>query len=440
MTVPAARRVALETLGCKLNQYETDAIAAGFARLGWTVVEPGTDAEAYVVNTCTVTNKADRKSRWTVSKQLSRAERHGSEPVVVVTGCYAESGRASLEAQEGVTFVVPNARKNQIPLLVDAHLRGEVAAPDLPPPDPFGFPVHPKIFHTRASLKIQDGCDNFCTFCIIPSVRGRAVSRPLDEVLAAARGLIAGGRRELVLTGVNMGRWRDGGLTFTDLVSALLALEGDFRLRITSLEPEGLGEAFADLLLHPKMCPHLHLCLQSASPRILLAMRREYHIAQYRSLLELCRSRRPDLNVTTDLIVGFPGETDADFALTCAAVEDLRFGFVHVFPYSRRQDTRAERMDGQVDERIKRLRSSALHEVMDTVRRGVLERLVGQRRRVLVETADRPLPPATWLRGLTEDYFPVRFLGDSSWNTFADVVIRGIAETPDGPVLEASPV
>jgi len=429
-----SRRVALETLGCKLNQYETDAIAAGFLRLGWTVVEPGSPADAYIVNTCTVTSKADRKSRWTVSRQFSLAPPN-SEPVVVVTGCYAESGRELFETQRGVTFVVPNARKNQIPLLVDSHLRGEVAAPDLPPPDPFGFPAHPKIFHTRASLKIQDGCDNFCTFCIIPSVRGHAVSRPAADVLRAATELIAGGRKELVLTGVNLGRWR-GGMTFTDLVAALLGLEGDFRLRITSLEPEGLGSAFADLLLHPKMCPHLHLCLQSASPRVLLSMRREYNIEQYRDLVALLRSRRPDLNLTTDVIVGFPGETEADFELTREALTELDFGYVHIFPYSRRQDTRAERMPGQVDEMVKRRRASALHDTMDATRKRNFGRLIGAVRRVLVETPDNQRPG--WLRGLTEDYFPVRFQGSVPWNTFAEVVVTGIGATAEGPVLEAA--
>lgn len=430
-----SRRVALETLGCKLNQYETDAIAAGFIRLGWSVVGPNEAADVYVVNTCTVTNKADRKSRWTVSRHLTPTD---AERLVVVTGCYAESGRERLESMDGVTFIVPNARKNQIPLLIDSHFSGEVAAPDLPPPDPFGFSAHPKIFHTRASLKIQDGCDNFCTFCIIPAVRGRALSRPFDEVLAAARELIAGGRRELVLTGVNMGRWRDGERAFTDLVAALLDLDGDFRLRITSLEPEGLGEAFADLLLHPKMCPHLHLCLQSASPRVLLAMRREYNVEQYRSLVKLCRSRRPDLNLTTDVIVGFPGETEDDFERTRACVAEFGFGFVHIFPYSKRQETRAERMSGQIDDRVKRLRASALHDVMEEERRRVLTGMIGQRRRVLVETPNSPRTADTWLRGLTEDYFPVRFCGTAGWNTFADVTITGLAPGPDGPVLEAA--
>lgn len=406
------RRVAFETLGCKLNQYETDALAAGFLSLGWEVVAEGAQADVWVVNTCTVTNKADKKSRSAVNHQLKTSR----PPVVVVTGCFAESARESLEGQDGITFVVPNARKNQIPALVDAHVRGEVSAPGLPPPDPFGYPVHQKVFHTRASLKIQDGCDNFCSFCIIPSVRGRAVSRPLEEVLTAAVGLVAAGRKELVLTGVNMGRWTQGTLRFVDLVKALLTLPGDFRVRITSLEPEGLGEAFADLFLHPKMAPHLHLCLQSGSPRILLAMRREYNLDQFRSLVELLRTRRPDLNLTTDLIVGFPGETEEDFQRSLQEVVDLDFGFVHVFPYSKRQDTRAERMEGQIPETVKAERSRMVQNLVRERRMAKMESMVGQRRTVLVETGGR---------GLTEDYFPVVGLS-APWNTFTLVPLSKV--------------
>lgn len=427
------RRVAFETLGCKLNQYETDAIAAGFQELGWEVVDAHEDAEAYVINTCTVTNKADRKSRNAVGHHLRRAQ----PPVVVVTGCFAESARESLEGQDGVTFVVPNLRKNQIPSLVEAHLQGEVHAPQLPAPDRFGFPVHGKVFHTRASLKIQDGCDNFCTFCIIPSVRGRAVSRPENEILAAARAMLAGGRKELVLTGVNLGRWRQGERTFTDLVGALLNLEGDFRLRITSLEPEGLGPAFADLLLHPRMAPHLHLCLQSGSPRILLTMRREYSLDQYEGLVALLRNRRPEVNLTTDLIVGFPGETTEDYQLTLDAVRRLNFGHVHVFPYSRRRDTRAERMPDQVPEPVKAERSRELQALSGLQRRTRMEALVGTVRTVLVETPDLGRGPESWVRGLTEDYFPVRFHGAVRWNQWASVCLSRVVDEAGEAVFEA---
>ena len=429
-------RVAFETLGCKLNQYETDAIAAGFRDLGWEIVPADGPAEAYVVNTCTVTNKADRKSRNALGHHLGQRSR----PLVVVTGCFAESSRQTLETREGITFVVPNAQKNQIPALVDSRFRGETGAESLPAADPFGFPVHEKVFHTRASLKIQDGCDNFCSFCIIPSVRGRAVSRPLDQVLGAARELIQGGRKELVLTGVNMGRWHDGDRTFTDLVEAILGLEGDFRVRITSLEPEGLGERFIDLVGHPKFCPHLHLCLQSGSPRIRLAMRREYTLDQYASLVRRLRDRYPELNLTTDLIVGFPGETEEDFQDSLAAVRNFGFSHVHVFPYSRRQGTRADRMPDQVPDGIKTLRSRVLSETADSARKHTLGQLTGAVRRVLVETADGDRNPGSWVKGLTEDYHPVRFKGDAPWNTFVSVKLGALADENGEWFWEALPL
>ena len=429
-------RVALETLGCKLNQYETDAIAGGFRNLGWEIVAASESAEAYVVNTCTVTNKADRKSRHT----LGHHRHHEGHPIVVVTGCFAESARESLEGSDGITFVVPNARKNQIPALVDAHRRGGFASPALPAPDPFGFPVHEKVFHTRASLKIQDGCDNFCSFCIIPSVRGRAVSRPLNRVIEAAKALVVGGRKELVLTGVNMGRWRDGPLRFFDLVAALLALEGDYRLRITSLEPEGLGGDFAALLEHPKFCPHLHLCLQSGSPRLLLAMGRDYTLEQFAALTTLLRSRRPDLNLTTDLIVGFPGEDEADFQNSLDAVDAFGFGAVHGFPYSQRQGTRAEGLPDQVPSNVKNARNQALNEKASQRRRVHMEARLGRTRRVLVETPDAGRSPQTWLRGLTEDYFPVKFRGVSAWNTFTEVTLVGVVAEGSDWAFEAEPL
>lgn len=414
-------RVAFETLGCKLNQYETDAIAAEFQRLGWTIVAPPESADAYILNTCTVTDKADRKSRYL----LRHVERCHLSPIIVVTGCFAESSRTELEAQDGVTFVVPNAQKNQIPTLVDAYAKGEITAPALPPPDPFDFAVHGRVFHTRASLKIQDGCDNFCTFCIIPSVRGRALSRPRKEVLTAAQQMIREGRRELVLTGVNMGRWSEGGHDFTALVEDLLALEGDFRLRITSLEPEGLGPRFVKLLSHPKMAPHLHLCLQSGSPRMLLAMRREYSVDQYVHLVGQLRYQRPDLNVTTDVIVGFPGETEEEFSQTVELVKAMAMGHVHVFPYSRRQGTRADRMEQQLPEAVKVQRSRFLQKEAGLLRREVMAKGLERPRRVLVETLDQNRSDG-WLKGLTEDYFPIRFQGQTPWNEFVVVTPKRI--------------
>jgi len=426
-------RVAFETLGCKLNQYETDAIAAGFRDLGWEIVGPEDPAEAYVVNTCTVTDKADRKSLSVVGHHLNR-----ENTVVVVTGCFAESAQQTLEGTPGVTFVVPNAQKNQIPALVDGRWKGELEAPNLPAPDRFGFPVHDKVFHTRAGLKVQDGCDNFCSFCIIPTVRGRAVSLPLSSVLTTAQELVASGRKELVLTGVNLGRWTQGSLTFTDLMVALLAVPGDFRVRITSLEPDGLGDEFAGLFDHPKLCPHLHLCLQSGSPKVLLSMRREYNLEQYAAVVAALRERRPDLNLTTDLIVGFPGETDDDFQRSLDSIDAFDFGAVHVFPFSRRQGTRADRMAEQISTSVKAQRSRALHAKALEARLRKMESMIGSARRVLVETPDQGRSEGRWLRGLTEDYFPVRFHGQVAWNTFAPIRLDSVVREGEDFVFEST--
>jgi len=431
MNLPACPRVALETLGCKLNQYETEAVAAGFRLLGWEIVSSHTMAEAYVINTCTVTNKADRKSRNVLGRFLGQLP----APIVVVTGCFAESARETLESLDGITFVIPNQRKNQIAALVDSHYRGEIGTRNLPLANSFAFPVLEKVFHTRASVKIQDGCDHFCSFCIIPSVRGQARSRPMEEVLETARVLIASGRKELVLTGVNMGQWREDGRNFISLVKALLDLDGDFRLRITSMEPEGLGQDFASLFSHPKMCPHLHLCLQSGSPRILLAMRRQYTLDQFAALVSLLRGQNPGLNLTTDLIVGFPGETTDDFEQSLESVEAFGFSFVHLFPFSPRQDTRAERMPGQIADIVKQARLETVRAAAAGARERLMTTLVGQFRRVLVETSDGKTPSRT-LRGFTEDYFPVRFEGTAPWNSFVEVQLVRVVKAGDEFVFD----
>ncbi|MEE8441008.1 MAG: radical SAM protein, partial [Spirochaetia bacterium] len=273
---PPSPRVAFSTLGCKLNLYETDALAARFQDGGYELVDVDEPAEVYVINSCTVTNRADRKSR----NLLNRSERRiGARPrvdhdtrqhgLVILTGCYVDSHREALES-DGHTFVVPNEHKHAIFDLVEAHRRGEVLEPT---GSVFDFPVPSRIFHTRTMIKVQDGCDNYCTFCIIPFVRGRAVSRPTTEAIDAVREAVDGGARELVLTGVNMSKYRDGDVRFSELVERVLDVDGDFRLRISSLEPDQLDDRFIDLFDQPKMSSHLHLCAQSASERVLLAMR-----------------------------------------------------------------------------------------------------------------------------------------------------------------------
>lgn len=395
------RSVAFATLGCKLNQFETDSIATTMRDKGYRVVDFADGADAYIINSCTVTNRADRKSR----NLLYRAERQSStdSSLVVLTGCFVDSHRDELES-DGRTYIVPNEQKQSIPELVDGHFRGEITHPA---GSVFDFPVPDRIFHTRSTIKIQDGCDNFCTFCIIPFVRGRAQSRSMHDVTASVREAVEAGAKEIVLTGVNMSRYRDGEIDFAELVSRCLAVEGDFRLRISSLEPDQLNDRFLELFAHERMAPHLHLCLQSGSERVLLAMRRQYTAELYTRLARSLREREPLFNLTTDIIVGFPGETETDFEASRRAVEELGFGHVHTFPYSVRAGTRAERLPDQIPSRVKRERAARIREAGERSKRGYRERLVGRTEKMLVERVEERNGRIV-LRGLGEHYVPIR--------------------------------
>lgn len=425
-------RVAFTTLGCKLNQYETDSLATQFQEAGYQIVDFAEPADAYVINSCTVTNKADRKSR----NMLYRARRGGvtDQSLVVLTGCFVENHRDEVES-DAHTMVVPNEQKQSIFSLVDGHFRSEVIHPA---GSLFDFPSPSRIFHTRSMVKIQDGCDNFCTFCIIPQVRGRAVSRPADDVVADVTTLVEGGAKEVVLTGVNMGSYSCEGVKFLGLVDRCLEVSGDFRLRLSSLEPDKLSPRFVELFDHPKMCPHLHLCVQSASERVLLAMRRQYTFARFRQIAERLRARDGSFNITTDVIVGFPGETPVDLAQTVEAVSEIGFGHVHTFAYSRRSTTRADRMEGQIPEPIKADRSRQVRVAAEGQKRRYRESLIGSRQRMLIEQlqVDGARVVAT---GYGEYYVPLRLEVDTASatllaNSFVTVAATGI-DDGDDPAL-----
>lgn len=375
------RKVAFKTLGCRLNQFETDSLATEFKKGDYEVVGFNQKADVYIVNTCTVTNQSDHKSR----NLVSQAGKKNDDAIVVVTGCMVNNDREAVEQRTDVTYAVDNAQKSSIFPLVEGHFRGEVVHPGTFQPDLFRFEPAVMGFHTRSSIKIQDGCDNFCTFCIIPKVRGRATSRPTDDIMQNIRHVLALGSKEIVLTGVNIGRYDYEGCTFEDLLEKILAIQGDFRVRISSIEPEGLGEKFYNLVHHPKLCPHLHLCLQSGSDKVLLQMRRMYNLDGYKKILENIKSRRPDFNFTTDIIVGFPGETDDDFQKTCEVVKELEFTHIHTFKYSVRKGTRAERMAEQVPGKIKTQRSEEIRHISEENKIKYRKRFLGTKEKVLIE-------------------------------------------------------
>jgi len=427
-----SKRVALQTLGCRLNQYETDAIATDFRRAGYQIVSFDDDADCYVVNTCTVTDRSDRKSRNLINRaSRGRTGIDNASPVVVVTGCYSEANTSHAQAQKGVTYVVGNSHKYTIFDLVDAHFRDEMVDPADRAADRFGHGDGLEGFHTRAMLKIQDGCDNFCTFCIIPYVRGRAESRPQSQILAHAKRVIGLGAKEIVLTGVNIGRYDDDGIGFPALVESILELPGDFRVRLSSTEPDIHGEGFPELAAHEKFCPHLHLCLQSGSDRILLAMRRQYDVSGYLDLVEAVRKRNPTVNFTTDVIVGFPGETDEDFLATSNVIEAVGYSHVHTFPYSVRSGTKAARISGHVDGATKARRAEQVRTIAARLKRARRHSLVGSRQRLLVERCE-PFGSEWLAKGHGAHYDPIEVVGTQlSANQFVEVEINGVSEDSD---------
>jgi len=415
----ARKKVAFKTLGCRLNQYETDALVSDFDQAGYEIVDFKEAADVVVVNTCTVTNQSDQKSR----NIISQAARNNLGAMVVVTGCMSNNYKEKLESQNKITYVVDNERKANIRQLVDAHFQGEILHPSNLEGDVFQFNTVDKSLHTRSSIKIQDGCDNFCTFCIIPKVRGRAVSRPLPQIIENVKATLANGFKELVITGVNIGRYEWEDKRFEDVLEAILDVPGDFRVRISSLEPDGFGDRFYDLFKHPKLAPHLHLCLQSGADKVLLRMRRMYDYSRFAEIVDRFRTQWPDFNFTTDLIVGFPGETEEDFQESVDSIARFQFSHVHTFKYSVRKGTRAERMDDQVSEPVKTARSAKLREASEKMRADYLKRFVGQKQVVLVEKVDS----RGFASGYGEHYVPVRFkAADIQKNTFCGVRITGL--------------
>ena len=394
------KTVAFKTLGCRLNQYETDALVTDFSNAGYELVDYNASPDVVIVNTCTVTNQSDTKSRSVISQTVRKAK----NAVVVVTGCMANNFKEKLERQDNITFVVENSRKSSILTLVDSHFSGEIVHPDQLPQDVFRYEPVRKSLHTRSAIKIQDGCDNFCTFCIIPMVRGLATSRPVADVLESVRKTVENGFKELVITGVNIGRYEDGAVKFENLLTMILELPGDFRVRISSLEPDGFGDDFVKLFAHPKLMPHLHLCLQSGSDKTLLRMRRMYDVAQFRKTVKQFRAIYSDFNFTTDIIVGFPGETEEEFQQTLDAVNEFNFSHIHTFKYSVRKGTRAERLENHLSEKVKNERSLLVRNLSVENKMNYFKSLIGQKQDVLIEKITQGIAS-----GYGQHYAPIRF-------------------------------
>jgi threonylcarbamoyladenosine tRNA methylthiotransferase MtaB len=342
-------RVALDSLGCKLNQAETELLARRLAGAGYRLVSADDVADVYILNTCTVTHTADSKSRhW-----LRLAHRRNPAALLIATGCYAERAPQELAGIDGVGLIVGNEQKPRLPeLLEKSGCVGGGRATSTGGGD--------TAFRTRAFVKIQDGCNSFCAYCIVPLVRGREMSLPDEQVVGEVGDRVSDGYKEVVLTGVKVGSYDHNGVSLKGLLGHILAGTGVVRLRLSSLQPPEISDDLIGLWRDRRLCRHFHLSLQSGSDRVLGWMGRRYSTGDYQQAVDLIRAQVPEAAVTTDIIVGFPGETSAEFEQSYNFCRQMEFARIHVFPYSPRQETEAARMPGQVGDRAKKQRGQKI--------------------------------------------------------------------------------
>lgn len=397
--------VACCTLGCKVNQYDTQAMLERLEADGYAPVPFEARADIYLINTCTVTGTGDQKSR----QMIRRAARLNDKAAIIVTGCLAQRKAESL-LLPGVRLVLGTQRRGEIARLLRKALSQNeplIAVDGLDGAHFEALTVHASEGRTRATLKIQEGCRNHCAYCVIPSVRGPVRSRPLADTRAEAERLAEAGFREIVVTGIHLASYGldfEDGTSLADALREIAAVEAVRRIRLGSLEPLIVDEAFVTFLKdNPKICRHFMLALQSGSDGVLKRMGRRYDTARYAHAAALLRDAFPDCALTTDVMAGFPGETDAEFEETLAFVESMRFARIHVFPYSRREGTRAAAMPNQIPRAVKEARASALRALGAQMEAAYVARWVGREVEVLFETAGE---------GYTPEYVRVRASGE----------------------------
>lgn len=399
-------KIAFYTLGCKVNQADTASMENLFLRSGHQLVSFDGEADVYIINTCVVTNTGQRKSRQTIH----RAIRKNPNALIVVTGCYPQTAAEEVKAIAGVDMIIGNQDRAQIVQLVEerlAHRQTDTldAVHKLTASTAFEEMAAGDITDkTRAFLKIQEGCNQFCTYCIIPYARGPLRSRSLESIRTETQRLISAGFKEIVLIGIHLGCYgkeNPDGPTLYDAVKTVLDVPGVQRLRLGSLESVEVEPRLLTLMQEDaRFCRHLHLPLQSGCDKTLQAMHRPYTTAKFKTLLADIKTKVPDIAITTDVIAGFPGETEADFETTCKFAESCGFSKMHIFPFSARKGTPAEKFAGAVTEAVKKERADILGRIDETMHKAFLQAMVGQNAEVLFEQ------PAgeDYFEGLTGNY------------------------------------
>lgn len=420
-------KVALHNLGCKVNAYETEAMQQLLEQNGYEIVPFKEGADVYIINTCTVTNMADRKSR----QMLHRAKKMNPNAIVVAAGCYVQAKEQTGEIDECIDIVIGNNKKAELIEILEQYCKEREGVKkeiiDINHTKEYEeMHLSKTAEHTRAYIKVQDGCNQFCTYCIIPFARGRVRSRAKDDVIREVKELAANGYKEVVLTGIHLSSYGID-LEGEDLLSLILAvneIEGIRRIRLGSLEPRIITEEFVKTISKlEKMCPHFHLSLQSGCDATLRRMNRRYTTQEYYEKCQLLRNYFENPALTTDVIVGFPGETEEEFMESKAFIDKVDFYETHIFKYSKRAGTKAAVMENQVSEQIKTARSNELL-TMNQIKRGKFEeRLIGKTVEVLIEESIQ-MEGKTYQTGHTKEYVKIRVESDENMqNEFVNVRI-----------------
>ncbi|SUP41056.1 tRNA (N(6)-L-threonylcarbamoyladenosine(37)-C(2))-methylthiotransferase MtaB [Veillonella criceti] len=416
------KTVAFTTLGCRVNQYDTDAMRGLFIQKGYEPVDFDEKADIYVINTCSVTNMGERKSRQLIRK----AKRTNEDAYIIVTGCYAQLAPDAIAAIEGVNLVIGTNNRHQVVELVEQlestekqisivrNIMEQATFEEMPL---YGN----EIDKARAFMKIQEGCNNYCTFCIIPYTRGKLKSRRIEDIVKEAKRLVAHGYHEIVLTGIHLGNY---GIELPEkpnlaqVVKALLEIPELQRIRLGSIESVEVSEELVELMAkEPRFCTHLHLPLQAGSDHILKLMNRHYTLQEFKDLVVRLRSRIPGLAITTDIIAGFPGETDEDFEETMKTVEEIGFTHIHAFPYSKREGTPAAVMEDQVPEAVKKTRVALLNNLGQKGLIKFAEAMIGKRAEILIEREEDG-----YYLGFTNEYIHGKIKKDESSHEVGTII------------------
>ena len=406
------RKAALHNLGCKVNSYETEAMTQLLKKAGYEIVSFQDQADVYIINTCSVTNMADRKSR----QMLHKAKKQNPNAVVVATGCYVQTATEKVAQDLSIDLVVGNNRKKDIVEILNEYYAEKEAGEqvkeeyviDINHTDEYeDLEISTVTEHTRAHLKIQDGCNNFCSYCIIPYARGRIRSRTMESIKAELERLSSSGFKEIVLTGINLSCYDDNGKKLIDVIEMADNVNGIERIRLGSLDPEVVTEDFVERLGKvKKICPHFHFSLQSGCDKTLKAMNRHYTSDEYYEKCQLIRKYIDNPAFTTDVIVGFPGETEEDYISSREFVKKVKFAELHVFKYSKRDGTVAAKMPNQIDEKIKTLRSEELIKTGEELTKEFRQAKIGQDTTVLFEEKILLDNKEYWV-GHTVDYIKI---------------------------------